>query len=279
MILALLRLASPGLVPGGVRATPARVDDPSVELSSVGGAADFVVRVGRWLVIHVEFQGYRDALFGRRLIFYNAGLLKRYPRRQVKSVALWTTRPPASDLRNEIRVHSVTLEVTGIVLPDLSAELLLREVKTACFAIGADLHGISVEFVCRRMVEVMVQEQASEAAWRVAGVVAVASGRYKELRDAMEQANVKPPLTDDLVRYGIDVGYRRGRRCGLQRGLQQALLATYAARFGEAPPELAAAVNATRAPETLLAWQAVFSTRTAAAIAVTVLPGRRRSRG
>jgi hypothetical protein len=30
-------------------------------------------------------------------------------------------------------------------------------------------------------------------------------------------------------------------------------------------------VNATRAPETLLAWQAVFSTRTAAAIAATVL--------
>jgi hypothetical protein len=186
------------------------------------------------------------------------------------------------------------LEVTGIVLPDLSAQVLLRDVKTACFAIGADPGELSIDVVCRRVVEVMVQGQASEAAWRVVRVVAASAGRYRELCDAMEQARVKPPLTDDLVRYGIDVGYRRGRRRGLQRGLerglergrgeglslglQRALLTTYAARFGEAPPGVVSAVEATRDPETLLAWQEVFSTRSAAAISATVAPGPRRRR-
>jgi hypothetical protein len=81
------------------RVTPEDVDDPSVELGAVGGVADFVVRVGRLLLIHVEFQGYRDTLFGRRLVFYNAGFLKRYPRLHVKSVAIWTVRPPATESR------------------------------------------------------------------------------------------------------------------------------------------------------------------------------------
>jgi hypothetical protein len=275
------------------RVVPEDVDDPSVALSSVGGAADFVVRVGRSLVIHVEFQGYRGPLFRRRLVFYNAGLLKRYPRRRVLSVAIWTTRPSRADSRDKIQVHCVTLEVTSIVLPDCSAEVLLRDEKTVCFAVGADPGDLSVKLLCQRVVEVMVQGQAGEAVWRVAEVVAVAAGRYGELRDAMEQVQmrVKPPLTNDFVRYGIDVGRRkglrrgrtegerRGRSQGLLLGLRQALLATYVARFGEPPPELVAAVESTRDPKALIAWQAVVSTRSAAAIAKAVLAGRRPLRG
>ena len=94
----------------------------------------------------------------------------------------------------------------------------------------------------------------------------------------MEQVRIKPPLTDDLVRYGIDVGYRRGRKRGLVRGraegLRRALLLTYEARFGTTPPGLIAALEEIHDPEALAGWQAIFTTRTARGIAAAL----RRSR-
>jgi flagellar biosynthesis/type III secretory pathway protein FliH len=72
--------------------------------------------------------------------------------------------------------------------------------------------------------------------WRVAGLVAMARGRYKEMVKAMQKTKVEPAVVIEFVEYGRDRyqrGLRRGIKQGLQQGVEQArgvLLATLAAR-------------------------------------------------
>lgn len=181
------------------------------------------------------------------------------------------------------------------MLPDLPAELLLQSSMTMCFAVGGALGEMSVNTVCTRVVKVMLRSGASEAAWRVARVVAAGAGRYEAFMDAIDQVRTRPPLTDDLVRYGIDVGYRRGKQRGLLRGraegraegraqgraevlrrLRRALRVTYEARFGTPPPEIVEALRETKSPEALIGLQAIFATRSARGIAAAL---RRRGQG
>jgi hypothetical protein len=291
-IAALLRAVAPGLLPAGKRITPAHVDDPHLDANPCPLDGDFAARVGRRDLLHAEFQSYRDRFFPQRVFRYHLGFVERYPDRIVHSVAFWILRPPISQRRDEIEIGDVRVRITTVVLPEIPAAALLEPPAAACFAAGANAGEWTADELCRRVVQAMVREGATWNQWRVAGVVAAAQGRYNEFMKAMGQARVEPVIITDLVEYGEDLGYRRGRREGLkqgrefgreegreegvQQGLRRALLATYEARFGATPPSIEAAVEAMRDEATLVRWQGVFSTRTAASIAAALRPSSAR---
>jgi hypothetical protein len=166
-------------------------------------------------------------------------------------------------------VGNVIVRVRPIVLPEVSAALLLQDPATACFAPGADAGDWTDEELCRRTVEAM--EGGSREQWRVAAVVAAVQGRYKMLVRATEQHRGESEIwCSDLYGIAKDVGYRQGKRRGLEQGMRRSLLATYEARFGAVPPDVAAAVETMRSTRTLLQWQVEFSTRSARQIAAAV---------
>ena len=60
----------------------------------------------------------------------------------------------------------------------------------------------------------------------MAVVAAAMRGRYESMVTAMEQANLEPVIIEDLVKFGEDRGYERGRleeqRASLDRRLEEA---------------------------------------------------------
>lgn len=59
--------------------------------------ADSVARSGE-LVLHTEFQGYRDGGFDDRVFRYHLLLALRYPKLRVETIPLWLRRPSESQL-------------------------------------------------------------------------------------------------------------------------------------------------------------------------------------
>jgi hypothetical protein len=218
VIAALLSIALPRLVPRGARVTPEEVDDPNLEAADQLVEADWIARMGRRSLVHAEFQGYRDATFLQRLLRYHLALVLRYGARIVRTVAIWSIRPPASQRVDRIVAGSVTFAIDSVVLPELSADRLLADPLTVCFAAGADAGALGAEELCARVVAGLCASRASPERWRVAMVGAGGQGRYKEMVKAMQQVRVETPIIEDLVKIGEDIGYRRGRRRGRERG-------------------------------------------------------------
>jgi hypothetical protein len=136
----------------------------------------------------------------------------------------------------------------------------LKRPGIACFAAGADEGAWSIQELCERIVEAMLRAGATRAQWRVAGVVAAASGRYKEMVRAMQAAQVEPAIVTELEDYGRE-RYRRGFRRGVERGLRQSaeearrvLLAILAARRIEPSPAARRRIAGEASLELLLRW-------------------------
>jgi hypothetical protein len=251
------------------------LDDPHLLGPARERVADCLARIGLTHLLRAEFQAYHDPGFRRRLFEGHLVCIGRYPDRIVVSLALWLIRPHPEENCNEIRFGHVIVEAATIVIPDVSAAVLLAQPGLACFALGADRGGWSVKDLCRRVVEAMIGEgEASPLAWRAASAIAVARRRYKAWEEAMRQAKVESHLfPEEREMYEVYFhreGRRQGRREGRAEGLQQALITTYRARFGRVPDELERAIEATRIPATLLRWQATFCTQTADEIAAMI---------
>lgn len=280
LVAALIRRLLPGVLPEGALVTPEDVDDPHLPGPTCERIGDFLARFGQKHVIRIEYQCYHDNLFGQRVFEGHIACVIRYPGRTVVSIALWIIRPWHCEKGNEIRVGNVTVEVEVVVLPDVPAESLLDHPGLACFAIGAARGEMSVQDLCRRVVEAMRRDASSPLAWRVAAAIAVARRRYKAWEEAMKQTDVESQLFPEeremyqayFYEEGRRSGRRSGRRLGRTEGLHEALLATYRARFDVIPAAIRRAVESSQDPALLLQWQGLFSTGTAADIAAALRP-------
>jgi hypothetical protein len=67
---------------------------------------------------------------------------------------------------------------------------------------------------------------------------------------AMTQADLEPPIIEDLVRYGRE----RGQREGLERGRRESLLDLLEARGWQLTPEQTARVEGEHDPDRLALW-------------------------
>jgi len=177
----------------------------------------------------MECQGYRDSGFSERVLWYHVGFALRYrSKRRVRTVALWLIPLPSTQPRNEVAAGDITVKVTTIVLPEVPASSLLSEPATACFAAGSDAEGRTNELLCAQVASVLRARRASWPERHMAVVAAAMRGRYESMVTAMEQANLEPVIIEDLVKFGEDRGYERGRlegRLEERRGALRRVLA------------------------------------------------------
>src|SRR5437016_4183264 len=101
-IFALIRAIAPGVLPArahtfAVEPAPTQIDRLPPPLDT-----DWIARVGRRAIIHLEAQGYRDTSFLERIFYYHLGGVLRYRKRTVRTVALWLIVPPESQRRDTI---------------------------------------------------------------------------------------------------------------------------------------------------------------------------------
>jgi hypothetical protein len=222
-IVSLLSTLLPGVVPRGAHITPAHVGDPNLEAFPFPLEVDFLGRLGEHRIIHCEFQSYRETDFLDRAFSYHLCSVQRYPGRVVDSICIWLIRPPAGQRCDLITVDNVTIAVHSIVLPEVAAELLLEDARTACFAIAAAPGAWTVEELCRRTVAKMRDGRASWHQWRVAGLVAMVQGRYKEFTQAMHEVKEDTTMVDDFMLACLDVGRREGLKLGRKQGVERGL--------------------------------------------------------
>jgi hypothetical protein len=103
------------------------------------------------------------------------------------------------------------MKVTTIVLPEVPASSLLSDPATTCFAAGSDAEGRPNEVLCAQVASALRERGASWPERHMAVVAAAMRGRYESMVAAMEQANLEPVIIEDLVKFGEDRGYERGR--------------------------------------------------------------------
>jgi hypothetical protein len=129
----------------------------------------------------------------------------------VRTVALWLMPLPQGQPRNVLASDDIRVRVKTIVLPEVRAARLLADPMTACFAAGADSGTWSDDELCRRVAAALAARGASWAERHMAVVAAAMRKRYESMVTAMEQANLQPVVIEDLVKFGEDRGYDRGR--------------------------------------------------------------------
>ena len=151
--------------------------DPAVD-------PDFVARVGRGELLHLEFQGYPDLGFVDRLFRQHLSLVLRYPERAVGTVAVWLIRPPHAQRIEVIRRERVMVHVASVVLSQVKASRLLAREETACFAAGADAEGWSHDELSDLVVAALGRLRSSLSLRVAAIALASTCGRY----DAMVRA-------------------------------------------------------------------------------------------
>ena len=175
----------------------------------------------------MECQGYRDSGFSERVLWYHVGFALRYrSKRRVRTVALWLIPLPSTQPRTEVAAGDITVKVTTIVLPEVPASSLLSDPATTCFAAGSNAEGRTNEALCAQVASALRERGASWPERHMAVVAAAMRGRYESMVAAMEQANLEPVIIEDLVKFGEDRGYERGRleeqRASLDRRLEEA---------------------------------------------------------
>jgi hypothetical protein len=272
VVLALLRLALPDFMPG-VTIDQESVEDPKLDLPPPR-EADLVARAGERDVLHVEGQGYGEKSFDERVFRYHLLLVLRHPTRTVNTVALWLVPPRPEQRLKRIERPSVAIDVHTVVLQELPASRLLADPDAVCFASGADPEGRSALELCRSVAHALRAQGASWQRLLVSAAVAAAAGRYHAMVQAMQEAQLDPPIIEDLVLYGRDCGFREGleagrregveagrregveagRREGLEEGQRRALLVLLAARGLSVTAEERARVEAEHNAERLLEW-------------------------
>lgn len=222
VIAGLLAAVAPGLLPPDVALVPDDVAPTHLDGLPPELDADFATRVAEDELTHVECQGYQDAGFEARTLWYHVGFaLRNRGKRRVRTVALWLTSPSKNHPRDEMTVDDITVKVTTVVLQKVKASVLLASPKTACFAAGAHKEGRSTDELCAEVAAVLRTRNASWAERHMAVVAAAMRGRYKSMVRAMEHANLEPVVIEDLVKIGKDLGLKQGLKRGLKKGLEQ----------------------------------------------------------
>jgi hypothetical protein len=100
---------------------------------------------------------------------------------------------------SELSVHDITVRVTSLLLPKISARVLLANPEAVCFAAGCDADGMSNEELCRRVVEGLQVANADYYERHMAVIAAAVMKRYDEMVKAMNEANLEPVIIEDLV--------------------------------------------------------------------------------
>lgn len=222
VIVALLEALAPDVVPAGHNLQPEAVDDPHLVALPLLDA-DWVARTGESVeseVLHMECQGYRRASFPDRLMRYHLYFFLCYHPRRVRTVALWLIVPPPRQRRGILQAGSVTVRVHSLVLPEIPAELLLADPRTACFAPGAAAGALTSAQICRRTVAILRANDASYPKRHMAVVAAAVRGRYNQMMEAMNEMSMEPVIIDDLVAIGEDIGFEKGLKQGIERGTE-----------------------------------------------------------
>jgi hypothetical protein len=265
VVAAMLRVLVPGLLPPGATLVPEDVAPTQVDALPPELDADWAARVDADDLLHLECQGYNDTSFSERVLWYHVGLALRHRgKRRVRSVVLWLMPPPSAQRRNEVRAGDIRVRIKTIVLPETPAARLLANPLTACFAAGADAGAWSDDELCRRVAATLVERSASWAERHMAVVAAAMRKRYESMVTAMEQANLEPVIIEDLVKFGEDRGYDRGRTetyvrlfaQRLGRALTDRERATVVQRLQALGDERLNAVVLSSSPEALAAWLA-----------------------
>ncbi len=205
VIASMLRVLTPRLMPPNVQLVPDDVAPTHLDGLPPELDADWAVRVAEDDFVHLECQGYNDASFSERVLWYHLGFaLRNRGKRRVRTVALWLKPLPAGQPRNLVAVSDISVRVKTIVLPDVLAVRLLVDPSTACFAAGANAGPWSEDELCRRVVTALAERKASWAERHMATVAALTRSeyRYEMMLTAMEQANLEPVIIEDLVKYG-----------------------------------------------------------------------------
>lgn len=219
VVIGLLHAITPTLLPP--HAVPVPDDVASTHLDGLPPEidADFAARMTSEELLHMECQGYRDSGFSERVLWYHVGFALRYrSKRRVRTVALWLIPLPSTQPRNKVAAGDITVKVTTIVLPEVPASSLLSDPATTCFAAGSDAEGRTNEVLCAQVASALRVRGASWPERHMAVVAAAMRGRYEFMVTAMEQANLEPVIIEDLVKFGEDRGYERGRLEGEERG-------------------------------------------------------------
>jgi predicted transposase YdaD len=204
------------------------VDDTHVDLPP-SLDADSVARCSG-VVLHTECQGYRDPSFDERVFRYHLLLPLRYPALRVETIALSLRRPAKTQRRGVIVRGNVTVKVHVVVLPEISAEKLLADPRTACFAPCAHASGMSVEELCARVARTLraVRDRGTGRELHMAVVAAAVRQKYHQMIEAMEAAKVEPVVIEDLVEIGRDMGLETGRAEGIETGRAEGIEAARA---------------------------------------------------
>jgi hypothetical protein len=227
VIVGLLHAITPTLLPPHAVPVPDDVAPTHLDGLPPEIDADFAARMTPDELLHMECQGYRDSGFSERVLWYHVGFALRFrSKRRVRTVALWLIPLPRAQPRNEITAGDITVKVTTIVLPEVPASSLLSDPVTTCFAAGSDAEGRSNEALCAQVAATLRARGASWPERHMAVVAAAMRGRYESMVTAMEQANLEPVIIEDLVKFGEDRGYERGRLEGEERGWLEAERAT-----------------------------------------------------
>jgi hypothetical protein len=114
----------------------------------------------------------------------------------------------------------VVIAVESIALAELSADALLANPLTACFAAGGKLESGDVGELCDRIVRTLADHQAGWEEWCMAVAAAGTVGRKDAMIRAMRRAN-EALIIEDLVDIGFDEGFEKGRREGVEQGRQE----------------------------------------------------------
>jgi hypothetical protein len=117
VIAGLLAAVAPGLVSPGAALVPDDLAPTHLDGLPPELDADFATRVASDQLVHMECQGYRDAGFSERTVWYHVGFaLRNRAKRRVRTVALWLTAPPRAQPRSVMAVDDITVKVTTVVL-------------------------------------------------------------------------------------------------------------------------------------------------------------------
>lgn len=221
-VIALLRAMRPHALPFAtaqpVRLLPTQVTALPPDLDS-----DWLASLADEALCHVECQGYRDTSFGERLTKYHLRHSLWFWPRRVHTFAVWLMRPPAPQRAQRLVHHRITVRVSSLVVPEVPAEQLLRDPRTACFAPAADSRGASDEVVCGRVARLLVEAELLERHMAVVAARMHSPRRCKVMIEAMEWNGQEPILIEDLIKIGEDDGFEKGRQDALREALATVL--------------------------------------------------------
>ena len=177
--------------------------------------ADWVARLDDGSILPLEWQGYRDKAFRKRLFDYHLLLALRHYPQPVRTVVIWS-RPATKRELAGFAHGQLSLVVDHIVLAEQDPTRLLADPATACFAMACrsdDTAALAVQ-----VVEALVSAPPRAAA--LAALAAAAAGEYiyAVFRREWEARGMEPIIIDELARMLEDKARKEGKAQGRAQG-------------------------------------------------------------